>query len=347
MSLEPLYVKTAELDTDDDVHRSDSMGIVDGSWLIEQVIYSSNHLSIESSGCVCIDFNLNFLLFCLHLQINYKSFNTHKNSKALAELLFEVTSEKQLLFILSSEHFNIRHLYKFIDFSFDFMGNAFKHDCMQFTPHLNYLKIPLLLKHSMVSLMEHIKTFCEPIPIDAADNEKFKSIVKATISFLEHIDKLEHTCLTFIELKSIEKYFKQNILKEEMLETIVTFGAICIRYAANALDRWEMELTDYDIEIALKCADLVLKQKLLWNVINGSEKFTKHSESFVDVLYKIVNGHFSNTKLTAKFEMDCLAINETSDCDRKAIFLAKFVEIRSNERERKDYFKLEVGQIRD
>lgn len=283
-------------------------------------------------------------------QINYKSFNTHKNSKALAELLFEVTSEKQLSFILSSKQFNIRHLHKFIDFSFEFMENTFKQDCMQFNPHLNYLKIPLLLKQSMLSLMEHIQTLCNCIPIDfhdthavhkvIADKENYMSIAKALIRFLERIDQLEHTCLAFIELKLIEKYFKQNILKEEMFAAFINVGTICMLYAANVSNR--DDLMKNDIEISLKCVDLILQQKLLWNVMNNSEEFAKHLELFINLLYKTINVNFGKTKLMSKFEIDSLTINETSDCDKKAIFLAKFVEIRS-ERERNDYFKLEVN----
>lgn len=231
------------------------------------------------------------------------------------------------------------------------MENTFKHDCMQFNPHLNYLKIPLLLKHSMLTLMEHIQALCNLISIDLhdradtvhkliEDKENFKSVVKALISFLEHIDKLEHTCLAFIELKLIEKYFKQNILKEEMFEVFVIFGTICMLFAANVLER--KNIMRYDIEISLKCADLILKQKLLWNVINQSEAFSKHLELIVNVLYKMINVNFGNTKLMSRFEIESLAINGTSDCDKKAIFLAKFVEIRGEKERRNDYFKLEV-----
>lgn len=201
----------------------------------------------------------------------------------------------------------------------------------------------------MLSLMEHIQRMCHLISIDFDDNdavkkliedkENFKSIVKALCTFLEHIEKLEHTCLAFIELKLIEKYFKQNILKEEMFESFLDFGAICMLYAANVLQ--QEHIMRYDIEISLKCADMILKSKLLWNGINNSEQFVKHLELFIDVLYKTINVNFGNTKLMSKFEIESLAINGTSDCDKKAIFLAKFVEVRSKN-DSNDYFKLEV-----
>ncbi|KAG4067967.1 hypothetical protein HA402_010653 [Bradysia odoriphaga] len=300
---------------EDEVLRADTMATVDGSWLIEQ--------------------------------INYKSFHTHKDSKALAELLFEITSEKQLSYILQSNQFNIRHLHKFIDFSFEHMANTFKHDCMQFNPHLNYLKIPLLLKHSMICLMEHIQALCNSISPDFRDTNvdrliddegNYQSIAKALISFLEHIDMLEHTCLAFIELKLIEKYFKQNILKEEMFEVLLIFGTICMLYVTNALERKNIQR--FDIDISLQCADLILKQKLLWNVINTSDGFAKQLNLFVDVLYKTINVHFGSTTLMSKFDVESLEINDTNDCDKKAIFLAKFVELRSKN-EQNDYFKLE------
>lgn len=290
----------------------------------------------------------NFFRF-FFFQINFTSFNTYKNSKALAELLFEVTSEKQLSTILSSNRFNIRHLHKFIDFSFEYMEKTFKHDCMQFNPHLNYLKIPLLLKHSMLTLMDHIRNLRNATSVDSdgethkltLDPENYKSIVKGLISFLEHIDRLEHTCLAFIELRLIENYLKKNFLKEEMFGVLIKFGTICMLYATNVL---QLEnIMRYDIEISLKCVDLLLKQKLLWNVINNSDKFVEHLELFVNVLYDIVNFNFGNAKLMSKFEIESLNINGANDCDKKAIFLSKFVEVRSNEEHRKDYFKLEVG----
>lgn len=227
------------------------------------------------------------------------------------------------------------------------MENTFKHDCMQFNPHLNYLKIPPLLKHSMSSLLEHIQSLCTLISIDDKDtvqqlkehNENYKSIVRALISFLENVDKLEQTCLTFIELKLIEKYFKQNLLKEEMFEAFVYLGTICLLYAADLLQ--QPNATKYDIEISFKCADLILKDKLLWNVINKSEN-SKHLEIYVDVLYKTVNIIFGNTKLMNKFEIEHLDINEASDLDKKAVFLAKFVEIRSKKDHHHEYLKLEV-----
>lgn len=287
-------------------------------------------------------------------QINHKSFNTNKNSKALAELLFEVTSEKQLTFILSSNQFNICHLQKFIDFSFEHMATTFKHDCMQFNPHLNYLKIPLLLKISVASLMKNVQSLCDSVPIVGGNDRNdavrklidnpgdYKSLVKAMISFLEHVERLEHTCLAFIELKSIEKFFKQNIFKEEMFEVLVNLGTICMLYALNVLDG--ERIMRYDIGISLKCADLILKQKLLWNVINSSDSFSTNTEIFVTVLYQIIRINFGNTKLMSKFDIESLAINETSDCDKKAIFLAKFVELRSIN-EPNDYFKLEVRPV--
>lgn len=230
------------------------------------------------------------------------------------------------------------------------MENTFKHDCMQFNSHLNYLKIPPLLKHSMCLLLEHIQSLCTLISIDPLDNdavkefneknENYKNIVKALIAFLENVQKLKQTCLTFIELKLIEKYFKQNLVKEEMFEPLVNFGTICLLYATNLLQ--QQNVTRYDIEISFKCADLILKEKLLWNVINNMEN-SKHLEIFVDVLYKTVNINFGNTKLMNKFEIEHLDINQASDLDKKAIFLAKFVELRSKTTDQQnDYFKLEV-----
>lgn len=45
-SVQPLYLKTAERETDD-VIRSDSMGNVDASWLIEQVNYLQSFINID------------------------------------------------------------------------------------------------------------------------------------------------------------------------------------------------------------------------------------------------------------------------------------------------------------
>ncbi|KAJ6637731.1 Huntingtin [Pseudolycoriella hygida] len=301
----------------EDLSEVESSVMVDGSWLIEQ--------------------------------INYKSFNTNKSSKSLAELLFEITSEKQLSFILSSKSFNICHLHTFINFSFDFMQSTFKQDCMQYNPHLNYLKIPLLLKHSMLALLEHVQTMCSLFSNDfnkkdamqklMADTENYRSLLNATIAFLSHVDELEHTCLAFIELKSIEKFFKQNILKEEMFETFVKFATICTLYVDHVLEH--ESIARHDIEISLRCADLILRQKLLWNVINSSDVFSKHIELVINVLYKTVNINFGNTKLMSRFEIESMDINRTSDCDKKAIFLAKFVEIRSKNERKNNFFKLE------
>lgn len=204
--------------------------------------------------------------------------------------------------------------------------------------------------------MGHIQALCNSIPLDFGDSNavntnrltgdkaNYQSIVKALISFLEHTDMLQHTCLAFIELKLIEKYLKQNILKEDMVDVLLHFGTICMLYAMHVSER--ENILRFDVEISLKCADLILKQKLLWNVINSSDGFTKHLDLFVDVLYRMINVHFGSTTLMSKFDVASLAIYETNDCDRKAIFLAKFVELR-RKNERNDYFKLEVTDNRD
>lgn len=236
------------------------------------------------------------------------------------------------------------------------MENTFKQDCMQFNPHLNYLKIPPLLKYSLLSLIQNIQSLScfvsidqfdekndleiqQLIEMEGGDTDMYKNIVKALIAFLECLDKLEHTCLTFIELKLIEKYFKQNLLKEEMFETLVKFGTICLLHVANLLAN--VHMTRYDIEISFKCADLIFKNKCLWTTINNSEKYFKHVEVMVNVLYKTIKVHIDKTNIMSKFEIENLGINTTNDIDRKAVFLAKFVEIRSQKEDLCGYFKLE------
>lgn len=75
-------------------------------------------------------------------------------------MLSEIKSETKLNKIFQSERFDRRLLKVIIEHSFERIVSKFKHDCLQHTPHLNYLKIPLILKQAIMMLIGDMDSLC-------------------------------------------------------------------------------------------------------------------------------------------------------------------------------------------
>lgn len=90
-------------------------------------------------------------------------------------MLSEIKSETKLNKIFQSKLFDRSLLKIVIERSFNEMVIKFKQDCLQHNPHMNYLKIPLILKHALTTLigdMEWLYATAYPLMSSPVDNVK-------------------------------------------------------------------------------------------------------------------------------------------------------------------------------
>lgn len=143
------------------------------------------------------------------------------------------------------------------------MTSKFKQDCFQFNPHMNYLKIPSILKQAIASLLtiaeclsadvfsiipqttpetntihsHWLQTYNdemrEQLKSKFTDREfrlKLTIIMNAVIALLQSMDSLDKICLIYIEAHFIEKFFKDNFLNPKYHSLFVNISFICSLY---------------------------------------------------------------------------------------------------------------------
>lgn len=75
-------------------------------------------------------------------------------------MLSEIKSEAKLNKIFQSSHFDRSLLKVIIKHSCDEIALKFKQDCLRHNPHMNYLKIPVILKQAIMTLIGDVEWLC-------------------------------------------------------------------------------------------------------------------------------------------------------------------------------------------
>lgn len=301
----------------------------------------------------------------------------------MAQLLYEIKSETSLNQIFDAPDFDTSLLKDCIRHSCRHMLNSFRTDCAQYNPHLNYMKMHVLLKISLVTLCKWMEKlvmlmsseckidneFIDEIGMSFGQHPQHKfhrhmqNIMSTIWILMANLMEIEQVCLRYIEVRFVEKYFKENLLKPSQYELFINFATACMKYAEwltrneffndNYNNHLQMDVAHGDgipsvattqnnynntfgVAMCFQCTDSIIKQKYLWIELNQAEKYKTNVELILNVIHMTTKQLLANTNFTYKYEnvdlFKSTELNKTSiELYRQAVFVAKFVETRIND----------------
>jgi hypothetical protein len=277
-----------------------------------------------------------------------------------AHLVYEIKSESKLLHILSSKDFNISLLKDLIKIAFEHMIHNFQSDCVQHNPHLNYLKIPALLKTTIVVLIEHMKGIVhandkkgavddnnddddnmnrqanakdfDVVDDDDNDDVHVEYIRNAVECYMNNLQLLEHVCLVHVEAVHVEKFLRENFWRLHSYDLFWQFNTVCM---ARAL-RWATRppVAHAKVYEYLKCCASLLKDKYLWHAFKPVDAYVSEKARYINVIFTLstmllkrtgfLHGYTSpsNMRATAGGEVEARQ-TRTNLC---VVFVANYLE---------------------
>lgn len=162
----------------------------------------------------------NFFAPFFSFQASYNAFNCEIDKIKIIEMLHEIKSEIKLSQIFQSNGFDKSLLKTIIEYSFKVIGTKFKQDCLQYTPHMNYLKIPAMLKQALITLTNDVDVICSM----ALNPSMLASSRSSSMSSALATEATTTTATATISTSSSSEY---NIFTEE------TFGTKLISSATG------------------------------------------------------------------------------------------------------------------
>uniref|UniRef100_A0A182W2X9 Huntingtin n=1 Tax=Anopheles minimus TaxID=112268 RepID=A0A182W2X9_9DIPT len=256
-------------------------------------------------------------------QVAYHCTETsYTKPRHIAKMLLEVKSESKLINLLSSGSLNVRLLRDIVSVAFESMFHAFRTDCVQYNPHLNYLKVHPMLKVALIVLMRRLNESKHK----PQDTVATVHCAESVICFLEYLKKLEHLCLFYIEGRFVDRFIKEHLLKSNFFETLLTFGHVC----ARSLEQ-ESLANVTRIELYLKCIGSIVQQRYLWHELNQNDRYSDGVEYYIKVLYKLIEDSLLDDQLLGRRQVPLVLqsfLAEQSDPMEvylKAIMVAEFV----------------------
>lgn len=175
--------------------------------------------------------------------------------------IFEQIPEINLLKLLKSA------LHK----SLENMITSFQNDCIQYKPHINYMSLNPLAKLSLSTLITKINRLCCTTSTDHPPSSDKRNIpvfyvARAVVVLLRTIQNLESMCLTYVDLKHVEKFVRENLLKQEYVESFIDFVGVCCKCCGEGV-------TILEKQMYLECIDCILREKWIWLRLNETENY--------------------------------------------------------------------------
>nr|XP_040221323.2 huntingtin [Anopheles coluzzii] len=225
-------------------------------------------------------------------QVAYHCAGTsYTKPRHIAKMLHEIKSESKLINLLSSGSLNVRLLRDIIVVAFESMFHGFRTDCVQFNPHLNYLKVHPMLKVTLIVLMRKLAE-AKQKPDDTAAT---RQCAESVICFLEYLKRLEHLCLFYIEGKLIDRFVKEHLLKSNFFETLLSFGGVC----ARAVEQEPAQNVTHR-ELYLRCIGTIVHQRYLWHELNQNDRYRGDVERYIKLMYRLIEGSLLDEQLLAR-----------------------------------------------
>uniref|UniRef100_A0A182QCB2 Huntingtin n=1 Tax=Anopheles farauti TaxID=69004 RepID=A0A182QCB2_9DIPT len=249
---------------------------------------------------------------------------SYTKSRNIAKMMLELKSESKLINLLSRGSFNGRLLRDIVSVSFESMFHAFRIDCVQYNPHLNYLKVHPMLKVAVIVLMRKLG---ETKPEDSTTSSGLVQCAECVICFMEYLNRLEHLCLFYIDGKFIDRFVKEHLLKSNFFDTLLTFGSVC----ARGLEQENPLENVTRVELYLRCIAAILQQRYLWNELNQNDRYRADGEQYITVLYKLLERSLidekffcAGRKLPTVFESFVADGGNSMELYLKTIIVAEF-----------------------
>lgn len=286
------------------------------------------------------------MCFFLYLfkQVKALCGKAQQNHSNTFQMLCEIKSEIKLQNIIDSIEFNENILSTCIKFSVKQMMENFKIDCVQYNSHINYLKIPIILKVSINVLIKKLQLFIQSVEncdgflfCNDNFNKKFKNLTKSVIAMFKSFELLEENCLIFVEMKFIEKFIKDNLLKQNNYDVFIKFLKITIQFSEYLIKNDE-NINSIKLSECFMCMEVILRERNIWNEINQTEKYFSHIKLAVNVIYLYTKNLLDKTIFLKKYINPDIFGNFSKQDENddyiniylKTIFIAKFIEDRDN-----------------
>lgn len=279
--------------------------------------------------------------------INFQAIDVIKskiNKQQIYQILCEVKAEQKLIKIFdeTKDDFDVNLLPILIESSFESMILKFKHDCFQHNPHMNYLKISVILRQSMNVLcckMDTIISKSDRNSENDAENQyarDMRNTMTALCVFLKNIFRLQQECMIYVEVSFINKFITEQMLRKlDDAHRLIQFAWACLNFIENSYSIENIMIT-VDLSIACDCLAQILR---IQSTFNESDNFFKSNESsdffnrLLSSLYEIVRKHLASESFLEKNQLQLILSepNQIQLCYVKAIFLGAFVESQFND----------------
>lgn len=268
-------------------------------------------------------------------QAEYVAFAS--NSTCVYRILSEIRNEPKLLEIFGSPRFDRRILTVIIERSFEDMVKRFKQDCFQHNPHMNYLKIPLVLRLAIDALVGDINSICARAEHDDVD-ELIEVAAVALSKMLECIERTECECLVYVEAQFVENFIGRQFLRPTNFGAFVRFACVCLMRVQNILKNQSNEMDCVnDVRVLCECVNAVLQQRhIVTEVNNNLAGYEPLSDVLVPTVYKVLKRYLASAAFMQTYPLEHLMEQqkhrpscEDAETERKyamAVFIGKFVE---------------------
>lgn len=254
------------------------------------------------------------------------------NGVCVYQILSEIRNESKLQQILESPRFDRRILAVIIEQSFDCMVKRFKQDCFQHNPHMNYLKIPMVMRMAIDTLLSYVESF--GLPTDDEPMVNIEHIAVGLTAMLRGIERTETECLMYVEAQFVEKFIEKNFLRPTDYEKLVQFVCACLHRITNILNA-SNRLNE--LQNICECIDAVLRQRhVVAEINNNLAKFDSLTHLLVPVVYETLKNFLVSTTFLQTYSIENLMeqLRQRSRCENadvelkyaKAIFIGKFIE---------------------
>lgn len=186
------------------------------------------------------------------------------------------------------------------------MINCFQVDCRQQpNPHISYLKIPTILKISIVTLMNQIgscvniwnmkdvtfmnSNFCREF-VELAENVKI---------YLSSIKNLKNVALLYIEARFIIKFESDFLLKRDFVAALLGLLDLMIKYARN-----DLKLLDHinNVEIIMDAMIQIMEENILQVEFNHNENYKIAHVQLIELCHEFGELLLENSNVGMKYK---------------------------------------------
>lgn len=203
-------------------------------------------------------------------------------------LLHQVKSELALATIFESVDLGIHLLTTCIERSGHKLIQSFDADCIQFTPHLNYLKIPTLLNVALAAVNSLFQIYPEVLQ---HENHSILTLMISPVTVkLNLLNDLDAVALRHIDAQALEDFISRSFLDASILDVYLQFAGACLQRTRFLIETSTSKIVQgHQILDLLQCADLILRQKSLWLELNrNGADYAQLIENMLDAVCKVI-----------------------------------------------------------